>query len=110
MTFKISSVSEYFETLEKRFVQSGAKGVKAVYQYDLGDAGIYHVKVENGGMELNEGAHDKPTTTIIISATDFVGMTNGDLSGPMLHAKRKMKVKGSIPMAMKMKKIFPPAG
>ena len=66
MSFKVSSVQEYFETLEKRFNADGAKGVNAIYQFDLGDDGTYHVHVEGGEMTLHEGAHDKPTTTITI--------------------------------------------
>ena len=110
MSFKVSSVQEYFETLEKRFNADGAKGVNAIYQFDLGDDGTYHVHVEGGEMTLHEGAHDKPTTTITMTGDNFVKMSNGELNGQMAYMTGKMKIKGSIPMAMKMKNIFPQAG
>ncbi|MEL6180656.1 MAG: SCP2 sterol-binding domain-containing protein [Myxococcota bacterium] len=110
MSFKVSSVEEYFETLEKRFNADGAKGVSAIYQFELGDAGTWHVSVEDGAMSLAEGAHDKPTTTIKMTGENFVKMSNGELSGQMAYMTGKMKIKGSIPMAMKMKNIFPQVG
>ena len=38
---------------------------------------------------------------------NFVKMSNGTLSGQMAYMTGKMKIAGSIPMAMKMKNIFP---
>ncbi len=107
--FKVESVSEYFQTLEKRFEPAGAKGVDAIFQFELGDDGTYHVEVKDGGMTVHEGAADKPTTVIKMTGDNFVQMSNGDLNGQMAYMTGKMKISGSIPMAMKMKSIFPQA-
>ncbi len=109
MAFRVETVQEYFDRLGERFVAAGAKGVNAVYQFELaGDGGgTWHAVVADGTMELNTGAHDAPTTTIRMKADDYVKMTNGDLNGQMAYMTGKMKIAGSIPMAMKMKAIFP---
>ncbi|MCA9297858.1 MAG: SCP2 sterol-binding domain-containing protein [Phycisphaerales bacterium] len=110
MSFKVSSVQEYFETLDKRFNAGAAAKVDAVYQFELGEDGTYHVEVHSGACEVVEGAHDDPTTRIVMSGPNFVKMTNGELNGQMAYMSGKMKIKGSIPMAMKMKELFPQAG
>lgn len=110
MSFKVASVEEYFSTLDKRFVEAGAKGVTAVFQFDLAESGIHHVEVKDNGMSYAKGAHASPTTTIKMTGENFVKMSNGELSGQMAYMTGKMKISGSIPMAMKMKEIFPQVG
>lgn len=109
MSFRVTSAQEYFDRLDERFQASGAKGVNAVFQFELGgdNGGTWHAVVADGTMELHSGAHDSPTTTIKMKADDYVKMTNGDLNGQMAYMTGKMKIAGSIPMAMKMKSIFP---
>jgi len=111
MSFKVSSVKEYFDTLGDRFVAEKAKGMDTIYQFELSgdEGGTYHVHVKEGAMTVVEGAHDKPTSTLKMSGEDYVKMTNGEINGQMAYMKGKMKISGSIPMAMKMKNIFPQA-
>ena len=107
MSFKVANVEEYFSTLDKRFVPAGAKGVSAIFQFELGADGTYHVEVKDGGMTVNKAAHAAPTCTIKMAGPDFVKMSNGELNGQLAYMSGKMKIAGSIPMAMKMKEIFP---
>ena len=109
MAFRVETVQEYFDRLDERFVPDGAKGVNAIFQFELaGDGGgTWHAVVDNGTMALHTGAHDSPTTTIRMKADDYVKMTNGDINGQMAYMTGKLKIAGSIPMAMKMKSIFP---
>lgn len=107
--FKVASVPEYFSTLSQRFESEGAAGVDAIFQFELGASGTYHVHVKDGGMTVVEGAHAAPTTTIKMEGDNFVKMSNGELNGQMAYMTGKMKIAGSIPMAMKMKTIFPQA-
>ncbi len=111
MTFKVTSTKEYFETLNKRFVGAQASGVEAVYQFELSgdEGGTWHVVVSNGTMAVHEGAHASPTTTLKMKGDDYVKMSNGELNGQVAYMTGKMKISGSIPLAMKMKNIFPQA-
>jgi len=106
----ISSVKEYFDTLDERFVSEGAQGVTCVFQYEIsGDEGdTFHVNVNDGSMEVVQGAHEAPTATIRMKDQDFVNMVNGKLKGQVAFMTGKLKVAGNIPMATKMQKIFPP--
>lgn len=111
MSFKIESVKEYFDTLDQRFVPDAAKDMNAIFQFSLaGDTGgDYYVVVEGGTMAITEGLHESPTVTMKMKAEDYVKMTNGDLNGQMAYMTGKLKISGSIPMAMKMKNVFPQA-
>lgn len=107
MSFRVHDVSEYFATLDKRFTPEGARGVKATYQFNLEPEGTWHVEVNDGSFTVHQGAAEAPTTTFIMKGDDYVKMVNGDLNGQMAFMTGKMKIKGAIPMAMKLKQIFP---
>jgi putative sterol carrier protein len=107
---QVTSVKEYFDTLSQRFIASAAKGVKAVYQFELsGDGGgTYHVTIDDGTLSVAEGAHDKPSTTLKMTGSDYVDMVNGKLSGTMAFMKGKLKVSGNVMLAQKMQAFLPP--
>ena len=107
---QVSSVKEYFDTLPTRFVATAAKGVKAVYQFELsGDGGgTYHVTIDDGTMTVTEGPSEKPSTTLKMTSADYVDMVNGKLSGTMAFMKGKLKVSGNVMLAQKMQAFLPP--
>ena len=110
---KVSSISEYFERLGERFISSEAKGVSCVIQYDFsGDnSGQFHFSVEDGVLgPVTAGEHPNPSVTITMKGEHFLQMGNGELDGAKAYMTRKMKVKGKIPLAQKMKKFLPPHG
>lgn len=106
----VTSVQNYFDTLPQRFVPSAAKGVNAVFQFELsGDGGgTFHVKVEDGTMAIVQGSAPAPTTTIKMKGDDYVKMVNGQISGTMAFMKGQMKISGNMLLAQKMQTIFPP--
>jgi len=106
---KISSCKEYFDTLDKRFVNSAASGVNAVYQFSLsGDGGgDWAVVVNDGAMEVVPGAHDSPSATITADAANYVKIANGDMNGLRAVMTGKMKVSGNIVLARKMQQMLP---
>jgi putative sterol carrier protein len=105
---RVTSIPDYLDSLGERFVASEAT-VKAVFQFEF-TTGTWHVVVEDGAWTLVEGAHAAPTTTLKMADADYVRMVNGDLKGTMAYMTGKLKVKGSIPMAQRLNKIFPPIG
>ena len=109
MATKISNCQEYFDTLDQRFVANAAKGVNAVYQFELsGDGGgTWHVQVADGAMSVHSGANPNPTAVVTSKAADYVKIANGDINGLRAVMTRKMKVKGNIVMARKMQNMFP---
>ena len=108
----VANTQEYFDTLKDRFVASAAEGVNAVFQYNLGGdgGGNWVVKIEDGQLTTVEaGEAEKPTLTITMDADNFIKMSNGELDGTKAFMTRKLKVKGNVAMAQKMRKFLPPA-
>ncbi len=110
---QVNSVKEYFDRLDERFVADKSKGFTTTVQYVLaGDGdngGAFAVHVNDGAMNVTEGEDPGAVVTIKMAGPDFVSMVNGKLKGAMAHMMGKLKVSGSIPTAMKMQGIFPPA-
>jgi len=109
---QISSAKEYFDTLPQRFVAAGARGVNAVYQFELssgeGDI-VKHIKISDGKMEIVEGPFNAPSATFKTSAENLVGMANGTISYVMLYMKGQMKIGGNIMLAQKVPAFLPPS-
>jgi putative sterol carrier protein len=105
----IASCQEYFDTLDGRFVASASKGVSAVYQFELtGDGGgIWHVVVSDGSMEVKEGNHPEPSSTVTANAADYVKIANNEMNGLRAVMTRKMKIGGNLVLARKMQNMFP---
>ncbi len=106
---RVSTVREYFETLPARFVASAAKGLNAIFQFELaGDGGgTYHVTVADGAMAVAEGPAPAPSAIVKMSADNYVKMANGELNGAMAFMKGQLKVTGNVMLAQKMQAIFP---
>lgn len=106
---RMGSIDEYFATLDRRFVPAAAKGMRAVFQWNLSgvERGAYHAVVDDGAMRLHEGEHAEPTVTIVIPAADYLQMVNGEIDGMKVFISGRGKIRGSIPAAMKMRALFP---
>jgi nitrite reductase/ring-hydroxylating ferredoxin subunit/putative sterol carrier protein len=108
---RIASAHEYFDTLAQRFVPKAAKGVDAVYQWELsGSAGkTFHAIVRDGQLAVHDGSHPQPTVALAMDADDYVKVVNGDMDGMRAFTTGRGKVKGSVRAAMKMRDLFPAA-
>ena len=106
---KIASVEEYFTTLEQRFVPAAAKGVDAVFQWELtGEGGgTFHARVHDGRVEVKWGSHERADVCLAVVADDYVRIVNGELDGIAAFTSGRSKVKGSLTLAMKMRSLFP---
>ena len=107
---QVTSVKDYFDTLPQRFQPAAAKGVRAVFQFELSgdDGGTYHVKVDDGSIAIGEGPAPSANATIKMKGEDYVKMVTGKLSGTMAFLKGQMKIAGDMILAQKMQQIFPP--
>ena len=52
------------------------------------------------------GVADSPNITIPISSGDYLDMLNGKLDGQMAFMSGKLKIKGDMSLAMKLKTLF----
>jgi putative sterol carrier protein len=91
-----------------RFKKDAAKGLKAVYQFDLsGDkGGKWHVIIDNETCKVVEGAHASPSITISMTAQDYVDMTTGKLNGQVAFMSGKLRISGDMGLALRMQSLF----
>jgi putative sterol carrier protein len=103
------TVEEVLTTMATNFNANAAKGMKAVYQFDLTgeNGGKHHFIIDDGKLERKAGAHEKPNITITMSASDFVDMTTGKLNPQMAFMGGKLKIAGDMGLAMKLQQVFP---
>ena len=102
------SIKEIFDNMASNFNADKAAGMKAVYQWDItGEGGgKYNADIADGNITVAEGEHASPNITITVSAGDWLDILNGKLDGQMAFMIGKLKVKGDMSLAMKLKTLF----
>ena len=107
---RVTSCQDYFDSVPERFIAEEAKGINAVFVYELDGpgGGTWTVTVNDGKVSVAPGAATNPTVTYKMSADAYVQLANGEINGAKAFLTRKLKVSGSIPMAQKMNKFLPP--
>ena len=103
-----NSVKESFDLMPTNFKKDKAAGMKAIYQWDVtGEGGgKWNAVIDNGNITVSEGQHASPNITITVAAKDWLDILNGKLDGQMAFMSGKLKVKGDMSLAMKLKTLF----
>jgi putative sterol carrier protein len=100
--------AEIFAVMPSRFNKEAARGLKAVYEFDLAGegGGKWQVIIDNDHCEVREGAHLPPNITISMTAQDYVDMTTGKLNGQVAFMSRKLRIAGDMGLALRMQSLF----
>jgi len=104
-----TSCKEVFAAMPTRFKKDAAKGLNAVYQFDLaGDGGgKWHVIINNETCQVKDGPHPSPSITISMSAQDYLDMVTGKLNGQVAFMSGKLRIAGDMGLALRMQSLFP---
>ena len=97
---------EFFEkTLPSRFKPDKAKGIDVVVQVNLtgSNGGDWTVTIRDQKIDAQNGIPPSPTVTIGMAETDFLDLVNGRLSGEKAFFTGKIKFKGNIALALKLR-------
>ncbi len=94
--------------MPSRFNKDAAKGLNAVYQFDLsGDGGgKWHVMINNDQCQVKEGPHASPSITISMTAQDYLDMLSGKLNGQVAFMSGKLRISGDMGLALRMQSLF----
>ncbi len=97
-----------FERMPDAFAADRAAGVDVVFQYKLsGDGGgEWYTTIADGACTVDEGVHDKPTTTILMSAEDFVALIKGELNAMNAFTTGKLQIEGDLMKSQLIEKLF----
>jgi putative sterol carrier protein len=103
-----TSVKQSFEMMPSRFNKEAAKGLNAVYQFDLsGDGGgKWYAIIKDQTVEVKEGANPSPNITISMAAQDYLDMLSGKLNGQVAFMSGKLRIAGDMGLALRMQSLF----
>lgn len=103
-----TSCKQAFDMMPTRFNKEAAKGLNAIYQFDLsGDGGgKWHVIINNDSCQVKEGPAASPSITISMTAQDYLDMLSGKLNGQMAFMTGKLRIAGDMGLALRMQSIF----
>lgn len=91
--FRADKAGDTQATVLMRFTGEGARDVTLV--------------VDNGTLDIREGeAPADPTLTLSADAGDWLKVENGELNPMMAMMQQKLKLKGSVPFALKFMQMF----
>ena len=100
------SVQEFFDSLESRVDSSRTAGMNSTYVFDIDGAGEWTVAVDDGRVNVSDGASPDADCTITSSAENFERIVVGELNPTSAYMTGKLKVKGDMGAAMKLQKLF----
>ncbi len=104
-----TSVDQVIEQMPQRFQADAAKGLKAVYQFNVtGDGGKeFYADIDDGKLNVAVGKHDTPSVTITVAASDYLAMLANPALGQQLFMSGKLKMEPiDLNLAMKMGQLF----
>ncbi len=104
----IDTLDDVMAMYERKFDPEKAEGIDAVVQFDIsGDGGGQrYLTIRDKEMQVAEGAHADPTITVRSSLENFLKLNLGEANPMALMMTGKVKVSGSVPLAMKFISLF----
>lgn len=105
--FKAAAV---FDELTKRIAANPAlvQQIGGIYQFDVSKDGktqSWFVDLKNGKGQVGQGKNEKAECTLTTNDDDFVGMMTGKLNSQQLFMQGKLKIKGNMALAMKLREF-----
>ena len=103
---EVKTPKDFFEKiLPGRFNPEKAEGVDVIVNINIsGDTGgKWIVIIKNQLLEIKNGIHNGPTLSLRIKKKDYLDIINGKLSGEQAFFSGKLKLKGNIMQALRLK-------
>ena len=104
----IKTPKEFFETiLPERFNPNKAVGVACVIQMNItGDnGGDWNITIKDQKIEIKEGVHSSPAINVKMKDEDYLNLVNGKLSGEKAFMTGKLRFKGNISSAIRLRRL-----
>ena len=93
------------EILPNRFKPEKAKDIDVKVQIIITGSELdeWIVIIRNQNLEVKEGRHPSPTLTLEMAINDYMDLINGRISGEKAFLLGKLKFKGNIGLALKLR-------
>lgn len=99
---------EFFEKmLPSRFKPDKAGDIDVTVQINITgpNGGDWAVTIKNQKLEVKEGTHPSPTLSLEMAEKDYMDVVNGEMSGEKAFLTGKLKFKGNIALALKLREM-----
>ena len=105
---RVNSPQEIFDAMPGRFLPEQAGDLRAIIQFDLsGDGGgQWNATIANRQLTVQPGVAVSPSLTFSAAASDYVAMINGELNPMQAFMQGKVRVRGDMPLVMRMQNLF----
>jgi putative sterol carrier protein len=108
--FESKSIREVWQEIERVMNEKPEpiKGMNVVYQYEItgDDSGTFQLLISEGSARVVEGTEATPDCTLKLSDNNFKKMIMGKLNGTAAFMTGKLKVQGSMGLALKLEGIL----
>jgi putative sterol carrier protein len=97
---------DFFEKLlPSRFKPEKAAGIDVTVQVNItgSNGGDWVVTIKDQKLEYKKGTHPSPTLELKMEEADFMDLMNGKMSGEKAFITGKLKFKGNIGLALRLR-------
>lgn len=106
----MASTQEIFYRIQESLAADPNRtgGLEAVYQFNLTgeDGAAYHIVLTPNSALVSEGEAESFDCKVELAADDFKDMVEGKLTGAKAFMLGKLRVKGSIGLAMRLETVL----
>lgn len=99
------TVQEFFAQLPEKADPEKIAGMSNTYVFDVEGVGEWTVAVDDGSVNVTEGASEADCT-ISASEETLVKIANGEANPTTAYMTGKLKIQGDMGAALKLQKLF----
>lgn len=94
----LGSIKDGFASMESRFKPDAARGKKIRMQFVLtgSGGGTWFVVIDKGRCTVTTGTGSNPDATLTATASDYLKVSNGEMSKVMALLRGKLRVSGDM--------------
>ena len=98
-------VEEFLFSLPAKVPPDAVEGLSTVFHFDIADAGLFTIKLDDGKMEVSEGLSGEAACKVTTSAETFSKLLSRDVNPMMAMMTGKLKISNPGEM-LKYAKMF----
>ena len=99
------TAQEFFDKLPEKADPAKTAGMHNTYVFDVQDVGQWTVAVDDGTVNVTEGAGEADCT-ITASEETLVKIASGEANATTAYMTGKLKIQGDMGAALKLQKLF----
>ncbi len=102
------SVDEAIDWLRKHFQPDSARGLDAVYAFELGGegGGPLLLRIADGSLEARPEPVESADVRLRLPARDYYGILVGRENADLLYMAGRLEIDGDLSLAMKLRSLF----